>query len=196
MILILHLLIIQTTTWVLVPSDTPSGPLLVGITKAALFRGLIHINAVKKLAAEHLMQWQQPFLRYFRASILLVRSWCTSLSVEFPISLTNFRSPLHGGSLVLYSSLWTILILHLLIIQITTWVLVLSDTPSGPLWVGIAMAALFSDLFHINAVRKLATKHLMWWQQPFLRYFRVPSLLYFHDVRPYQWNFLEGHFEQ
>ena len=35
-------------------------------------------------------------------------------------SLTNFRSPLHGGSLTLYSSVWTILALHLLIIWVIT----------------------------------------------------------------------------
>ena len=54
----LHLLIIQTITWVLVPSDTLSNPLWDGVVKAALFRGLLHINVARKLAAKHLMRWQ------------------------------------------------------------------------------------------------------------------------------------------
>ena len=56
-----------------------------------------------------------------------------------------------------------ILALHLSVIQATTWVFVPSDTLSGPLWVGVAKVALFKSLFHINAVRKLAAEHLMWW---------------------------------
>ena len=67
-----------------VPSDTPSGPLWVGVVKAALFKGLLHINAARKLATEHSRRWQQFFLRYFLAPILPVRSQCTSLSVKFP----------------------------------------------------------------------------------------------------------------
>ena len=83
-ILILHLLIIWATTWVLVPSYTLFGLLWVVVAKTALFSGLLHINTARKLAAGHSMLWQQLFLRYFLASILLVRSRCTSLSVEFP----------------------------------------------------------------------------------------------------------------
>ena len=62
MILALHLSIVQPTAWVLVPSNTLTGPLWVGATKVALFRGLLHINAAKELAAEYSM-WL--FLRYF-----------------------------------------------------------------------------------------------------------------------------------
>ena len=83
-ILILHSSVIWAITWVLVPLDTFSGFLWVVVAKAALFRGLLHINAARKLAAGHSMRWQQLFLRYFLASILLVHSRCTSLSVEFP----------------------------------------------------------------------------------------------------------------
>ena len=83
-ILILHLSIIWATTWVLVPSNTLSGFLWVVVAKAALFRGLLHINVAKKLTAGYSMQWQQLVLRYFLAPLLLVRSWCTSFSVEFP----------------------------------------------------------------------------------------------------------------
>jgi len=42
---------------VLIPSDTLSVPLCVGVANATLFRGLLHINAVKKLVAEHSMRW-------------------------------------------------------------------------------------------------------------------------------------------
>ena len=45
-ILVFHLLIIQTYTWVSVPSNTLSGILLVAVTEVALFRGLVYINAV------------------------------------------------------------------------------------------------------------------------------------------------------
>ena len=90
------------------------------------------------------------------------------------LSLINFRSPLHGESLIFYSSIWTILILYLLIIYATSWVLVPSDTPSGLLWVGVAKAALFRGLLHINAARVLVMEHLMGRQQLFL------ELLYRH----------------
>ena len=68
----------------LVPLDTLLGLLWVVVTKAALFRGLLHINAVRKLVAGHLMRWQQFFLRYFLAPILPVCSTCKPLSVKFP----------------------------------------------------------------------------------------------------------------
>ena len=45
-ILPFHLLIIQTSTWVPVPSDTLSGVLWVAVTKVALFRSLVRINAM------------------------------------------------------------------------------------------------------------------------------------------------------
>ena len=56
-----------------------------------------------------------------------------------------------------------ILTLHLLIIQVITWVLVPSDTLLGPLCVGAANVALFKSLFRINVARKLAVEHLMRW---------------------------------
>ena len=92
------------------------------------------------------------------------------------LSLTNFRSPLHGGSLTLYSSVWTILALHLLIIWVVTWVLIPSDTPLGLLWVCVAKVTLFRGLLHINAARVLAGVHLMGRQQLFL------ELLYRHTL--------------
>ena len=57
MILAFHLLAIQASTWVLVPSDTLSGPLYIGVANVALFEALLHINATRKLAAEHSMRW-------------------------------------------------------------------------------------------------------------------------------------------
>ena len=57
MILALHLLITQATTWVFVPSDILSGPLWVRVAKAALFSGFFYINATRELATEHLMRW-------------------------------------------------------------------------------------------------------------------------------------------
>ena len=87
-----------------------------------------------------------------------------------------FRSSINGGSLILYNSSWTILILHLLIIWVTTWVLVSSYTLSGFLWIVVAKAVLFKGLLHINVARKLAARHSMWWQQLFLRYFLTFTL--------------------
>ena len=83
-ILILHLLIIWALTWVPVPSNTLFGFLWVVIAKATLFKGLLHINAAKRVVVVHLMRWKQFSLRYFLVPITLVRLWCTSLSLEFP----------------------------------------------------------------------------------------------------------------
>ena len=85
-------MIIWATTWVSVPSDILSGLLWVMVAKETLFRGLLYINAARKLAVGHLMRWQQLFLRYFLASILPIHSRCTSFSMEFPRrSLLNDR---------------------------------------------------------------------------------------------------------
>ena len=62
------------------------------------------------------------------------------------LSLTNFWFPFHGGSLTLYSSTWTIMALHLLIVWAITWMFVPSDTPSSLLWVGVAKVTLFRGL--------------------------------------------------
>ena len=74
-----------------------------------------------------------------------------------------FQSLPHWGSLTLYSSLWTILILHLLIIWALTWVSVPSDTLFGFLWVMVAKIALFRGLLNINTARKVAVVHSMRW---------------------------------
>ena len=92
------------------------------------------------------------------------------------LSSIIFRSSIHEGSLTLYSSFWTILILHLLVIWVATWVHVPSDTLSCLLWVVIAKIALFKGLLHINAIRKLVIGHSMQWQQLFLRYFLTSIL--------------------
>ena len=73
------------------------------------------------------------------------------------------RSLPHGRSLTLYSSLWIILILYLLVIWALTWVLVPLDTFFGFLWVVVAKTALFRGLLHINAVRKVVAVHSMRW---------------------------------
>ena len=88
-----------------------------------------------------------------------------------------FQTPLHGWSLTLYSSLWTILILHLLIIWAFTWVSVPSNTFSSFLWVVVVKATLFKGLFNINVARKVTAVYSMQWQQLFLRYFWVPITL-------------------
>ena len=74
-----------------------------------------------------------------------------------------FWSLPHGGSLILYSSLWTIMILHLLIIWALIWVSVPSDTFSGFLWVVVIKVALFRGLLNINAAKKVAAVHSMRW---------------------------------
>ena len=73
-ILTIYLFIIWVITWVLVPSDTLFGFLWVVLAKAALFRSLFHINAIRKVAAMYLMRWQQLSLRYSWISFLLVCS--------------------------------------------------------------------------------------------------------------------------
>ena len=57
-------------TWVLIPSDTLFSPLWVAVAKTVLFRGLLHINTVRKVAAVHLMWWWQLSLIYFEFSSL------------------------------------------------------------------------------------------------------------------------------
>ena len=94
--------------------------------------------------------------------------------------LTNFRSPLHGGSLTLYSSARTILALHVSIIWAITWVLVPSNTPSNLLWVRVAKVTLFRGLLHINAARVLAVVHLMGRQQLFLKLLYHHASMYLH----------------
>ena len=67
----LHLLIIQTPTWAPVPSDTLTSSLWVAVTKVTLFRGLLLINAAKRVVVVHLMWWWQPLLGYFEPSFFL-----------------------------------------------------------------------------------------------------------------------------
>ena len=92
----------------------------------------------------------------------------------------KFLIPSPWRSLILYSSIWIILIIHLLIIKATTWVFVPSNTSSGLLWVEVTKAGLFRGLLHINMARVLVVEHLMRRQQLFLkllyRYVSVCSL--------------------
>ena len=71
------------------------------------------------------------------------------------LSLSN-RPPSYGRPLTLYSSLWTILVLHLLVIQAYTWVHVPSVTPFDVLWVAMTQITLFRGHVHINGARMLA----------------------------------------
>ena len=61
----LHLLIIQTPTWVPVPSDTLISSLWVAVANVALFRGLLFINTARRVVVVHLMWWRQFLQRYF-----------------------------------------------------------------------------------------------------------------------------------
>ena len=116
------------------------------------------------------------------------------IATVFSLSLF-FRSFLHKGSLPLYNTLWTILILHLLTIWTLTWVPVPSDIFPDFLWVVVATAALFRSLLHINAVRKVATGHLMrWWQLSF-RYFWVFFVLVYSWGMSLSLGLLGGSFQ-
>ena len=44
------------------------------VAKAVLFKGLFHINAARKLTAEHSMRWQQLYFRYFLVPIIPICS--------------------------------------------------------------------------------------------------------------------------
>ena len=67
----IHLLIIQTPTWAPVPLDALTSSLWVAVTKVTLFRGLIFINAARRVVVVHLMWWWQPLLGYFEPSFFL-----------------------------------------------------------------------------------------------------------------------------
>ena len=56
-ILTVHLLFIRTFTQVQVPSGIFSNFLYTVVVEIALFRGPLHINAGRKVAAVHLMWW-------------------------------------------------------------------------------------------------------------------------------------------
>ena len=54
--------------------------------------------------------------------------------------------------------------------------------------------ALFRCLLHINAARKVAAVHLMWWWQPLLpNISEFLSSLHVPEVHPYRWILLEGY---
>ena len=76
-------------------------------------------------------------------------------SFLFSLFALFLRSLILGGSLTLYTSFQLILTLHLLIVQVITWVLVPSATFPNPLWVAATKAALFRGSFLINAARTL-----------------------------------------
>ena len=67
----LHLLIIQTPTWAPIPSNALTSSLWVAVTKVVLFRGLLFINAARRVVVVHLMWWWQPLLGYFGSPFFL-----------------------------------------------------------------------------------------------------------------------------
>ena len=77
------------------------------------------------------------------------------IATVFSYHPPNVIPPSYGRSLTLYNSLWTILILYLLIIHVYTWVHVLSTTPSNVLWVAVTQITLFRCHIHINGARML-----------------------------------------
>ena len=99
----LHLLIIQTLTWVHVPSDTLINSLWVAVAKVALFRGLLFINAARRVVVVHLMWWWQPLLGYFEPSFFL-RVWSEGYS-NWDASLTwTLECPRRSCSSDVFSS--------------------------------------------------------------------------------------------
>ena len=99
-----------------------------------------------------------------------------------------FRSPPHGGFFTLYSSLWAILILHLLIIWALTWVPIPSNTLFGFLWVVVVKSALFRGLLNINTARKV-TECIQCSVSSFpLDISEFPSSLYVYNAHPYHWS--------
>ena len=107
-------------------------------------------------------------LLFLEVSSLLCYS--NSLSI---ISLLIFSISSYGGFLTLYSLFQAISIVHLFIIQPCTQLSVLLSIFSGFLWT-VVLKILFRGLLHINAVRKAAAVHLMWWWQLFPKIFLYP----------------------
>ena len=80
----------------------------------------------------------------------------------FSLPVPFSRSPILGGSLPLYISFWSILTLHLLIVQAIIRVLVPSATFPNPLWVAAIKAILLRGPFIINAARTLVGRIKCW----------------------------------
>ena len=100
----------------------------------------------------------------------------TDQYIRVPLHATVFSSPLfslplpsYGDFYTLYRLFLIIWTLHLLIIWTPTCAPIPSDTHFSLLWVAAAKATLFKGLLHINAARKVAAVHLMWWWQLFLK---------------------------
>ena len=81
-ILVLRLSIIWAPTWVSILLDTLSGLLWVMVTKAALFKSLLHINVAKKNSCSAFNAVVAASLRYFWVSCYLVCLWGMCLSLE------------------------------------------------------------------------------------------------------------------
>ena len=77
------------------------------------------------------------------------------VSSFFSLPLPLLRSPFLEGSPTLYNSFQSILTLHLLIMQVITWVLVPSATFPNPLWAATTKTALFRGHFLFNEAKML-----------------------------------------
>ena len=100
----LHLLIIQTPTWAPIPSDTLISSLWVAAAKVALFRGLLFINAARRVVVVHLMWWWQPLLRYFGFPFFL-RIWRVDYSSWDASLIRILQCPRRNYSLDMFSLL-------------------------------------------------------------------------------------------
>ena len=93
-ILILHLLIIWAFTWVPIPLDTLSGFLWVVVVKATLFKGLLNINAAKKVVTVHSMRWQQLskiFLRSHHPWMFMIHIFIIGASWKVIMIITTCK---------------------------------------------------------------------------------------------------------
>ena len=102
-ILALHLLIIQISTWAPVPSDALTSSLWVVVTKVTLFRGFLFINAARRAVVMHLMWWWQPLLGYFGPSFFL-RVWGEGYSNWDASLIWTVGCPRRNYSLDVFSS--------------------------------------------------------------------------------------------
>ena len=98
-------------------------------------------------SSEEHVAWLQRFQRWYKLlqySLFLI-----------PDPFFSFFFSFTGGFLTLYIPFQLILAFHLLIMQVTTWMLVLSAAFPNLLWVAATKVALFKGHFLINAARTL-----------------------------------------
>ena len=118
-------------------------------------------------------------------SLMDIETWIKKMDGELGVlfmvmhSYNEFLPPLSlGAPYILYRLSFIIWALHLLIIQTP----VPSDALTSSLWVAVTKVALFRGLLPINAARRVAVVHLMWWWQPLMEYLN-PLSFYVLGVR-------------